>query len=418
MQGTVYKGEYTCVRYKPGSVLEYRICVSPGADESAALLVHHDGLNEAEVNAMQALHAEGKAPACVAVGLRSGSLTMADGTVRAMRLNEYDVFDREYADLLTEELIPELTRRHGLRYSSDPDMHMISGGSSGGISAFQVAWYRTDFFRRLYISSPSFLAMDRGDEYIALIRKFETKPFRIYMEYSENEPNDYFGSSYCAALSAKMALEFAGYDLQCVYWPGEGHCSRYGDAETQAKGFAWLWKDWETVPLSAPRNSPRVEKVADRNTAWEACGAFPEDAADGTQVLSSDRQRMYICDPDSGDILMYPVKADGSLGGRYLQCRLHIAPGFEHPGAYDMCVDEEDRIYAATELGIQCIRSYGLADAILALPGNTVPRRVAFGGADGHTLYAQTDCGVFCRRMPHRGAGDRPAAAKQISYYD
>ena len=39
----------------------------------------------------------------------------------------------------------------------------------------------------------------KGDELIPLIRKCETKPIRVFVDYSENEPDDYFGSSFCAA---------------------------------------------------------------------------------------------------------------------------------------------------------------------------------------------------------------------------
>lgn len=61
------------------------------------------------------------------------------------------------------------------------------------------------------------------------IRLFKTKPIRVFIDYVENEPDDYFGSSYCAALEGHYALQFAGYDYQWEFYPfylGEGHYSR------------------------------------------------------------------------------------------------------------------------------------------------------------------------------------------------
>ena len=121
----------------------------------------------------------------------------------------YDMFTRDYPDFVVDEFLPYLIETYNLHISPSPDMHMTSGGSSGGISAWNIAWYRTDSFRRVYMSSPSFLSMGNGREIPALIRKVETKPIRVWTEFSENEPDEYFGSSYCAADDAERALRFA-----------------------------------------------------------------------------------------------------------------------------------------------------------------------------------------------------------------
>jgi hypothetical protein len=57
------------------------------------------------------------------------------------------------------------------------------------------------------------MANGRGNELPYLIRKYETKPLRIYQEMSENEPNDYFGWYEGIPLQRIYKLELQ-YDLQ------------------------------------------------------------------------------------------------------------------------------------------------------------------------------------------------------------
>lgn len=456
------EGQYTASIGKPGTVFSYTLHLPDGytSAEEWALLVTHDGLNESEVHAMEALAQTGEAPPCILLGIAPGNLpaTLPGGFDRGMRMGTYDLFDRAYADFVVDELIPALVRKHTLPLSPSPDLHMVSGGSSGGISAFTMAWYRTEFFHRVYMSSPSFLSMGKGNEMTALMRKYETKPLRIYMEYSEEEPNDYFGSSYCAALECKMALEFAGYDLFCRYFPGEGHCSRYrqNNEETLAEGFRFLWKDWNTKPIAAPRSSPRVAEMPGAGSAWEKTDLpFPEKRgavsdgsasapgayiADGSRILfreangservvaqgfgdisalclASDRWRLYVGDRLRGCVYALAILENGDLSARYLHAALHLETDFTIPGAVDLCVDERDRVYAATECGIQAIRSFGLIDAVFPLPGHLMPLQIALH--DG-SFYAKTTDGIFRRawKIGPPSEDNGPTEPKYSSYYD
>ena len=208
------KGVLTGQTYKPGVRFEFQVAIPCAKVDSFALMVDHDGQNDAHVAVLRQLADEGKAPYCVCVGVCPGSRPMADGSLRYMRLNSYDLFDSEYGDFLVYELIPYISRTFGINFSDSPDLHAVGGGSSGGISAFTVAWFHPDYFHRVYMSSPSFLAMGRGNEIPVLIRKCETKPLRIYEEWSENEPNAYFGWIRPIDEEAAAALTFAGYDLK------------------------------------------------------------------------------------------------------------------------------------------------------------------------------------------------------------
>lgn len=449
--GKVIEDDYTGVRFKPGFVFHCVAHVPDSQPEGGfGLCVMHDGLNEGIVTTLNRLADAGEAPRCVCLCVCPGRLpaTLPGGFDRGMRMNSYDIFSGEFGDLVVEEIIPWFARKYNLTISPSPDYHIITGGSSGGLSAMTVAWFRADYFRRVYMSSPSFLAMGSGCELPVLIRKCETKPLRIYMEYSENEPNDYFGSSYCAALESKMALEFAGYDFKCAYFPGEGHCSRNGqEGEALTEGLRFLWKAYAARPVRAPRNSPRVDRVVSMADRWKPVSRLPAPGSlaiaggvfrirdnriafiaggavrpvqDGFKrltalALSCDKWRLYAADAEKGCVYAYSVNPDGSLGGRILHAVLHRQTDFETPGALSLCCDASDRVYAATEAGIQVIRPFGLVDVILASPDGSVPQCVAI---KGDRLYVRTERGVYCRKIAGHEQSADVTAPLPVSYYD
>jgi len=455
LRGTVIDGTHTSKMFD-GAVFPYRIFVPDIPADEFALVVGHDFLNEGEALAMQELAKTGEAPACIFIGVIPAKLpaTLDGGFERGLRMNTYDVFSDKYPNFIVDELVPALTKEHGLKISESPDMHMASGGSSGGISAWNMAWERNDYFRRVYMSSPSFLSMARGDEMVNLIRKCETKPIRVFVDYSEDEPDCYFGSSFCVAEASIRALRYAGYEMMSDYHPGEGHCSRHTSYEDALVRMRFLWKDWQTEPVTVKKFSERVERVVSVGDMWEWCDGdfcdrvtvFPmlkgyvhtdkevillpeENGGKGTVVadgfdaitrirLSSDKWRMYIADKRRGCVYATTINPDGTLGGVYTHGALHHKTDFRYPGAFDICVDNEDRVYAATEIGIQCIRSFGLIDVILENPCGRHADKITVGN-DGY-LYAVYGHNCYRRKLngkaaPHPTEKNEP---KQVWYYD
>ena len=54
---------------------------------------------------------------------------------------EYDEVGSEYPDFLVDEFIPWFIQKYDLKIDPNPDMHMVAGSSSGGISAWNIAWF-------------------------------------------------------------------------------------------------------------------------------------------------------------------------------------------------------------------------------------------------------------------------------------
>ena len=444
--GSFYEGEFLSTMYK-NAVFAYRIFVPvcPMEDYSYALSVNHDGLIEAEAYALQTLAGTGETPYTVCIGVSPASLPSPTekGHSRYLRMNTYDVFSEKYPSFIVDELIPYLTEKYSLNLSASPDMHMVSGGSSGGVSAWNMAWHRNDYFRRVYMSSPSFLSMGRGDEHLNLMRKCETKPIRVFVDYSENEPDSYFGSSFCVAEESIRALRYAGYDMMCDYHPGEGHCSRLWQYESAIMRMSFLWKNWQSEPVTVKAHSERVARVVDTDSIWEMySGDMPGTCYTGGYlysaneifyggipvlggfesvsgvVLSCDKWRLYIGDSRRGVVYAATITDEGCLDGLYIHGALHHKTDFRMPGAFTMCNDSEDRLYVATETGIQCIRSFGLIDVILENPFGNIPDSLAIG--EDSYLYAK--CGDTIYRRPLRNKQpplkDGITAPAQREYYD
>ena len=434
--GRIIEGIFVGKKLKPDTVFSYKAYIPAEYDGTvpAALLICQDGLNITQVKVEDQLIAEGAMPVCIAIGLMPGSLkaTREGAEDRYMRAEEYDQTGRGYPDFLVEEFIPWLCEREHLLISNSADMHMISGGSSGASCAWNAAWYRNDYFHRVFLSSPSFIAFRGGEELLVLVRKAETRSIRAYLTLGTNEPNQYAGSSYCVGLAAESALKYAGYEFAFKLFEGGGHCCGLNDPVVQEDVLRYLWKDWQSSPIRPIHLPDRISRMVDMDSVWEEvyvqipekCRAKTEqgiysfnrntillttpegktrvvadDFEEITSVaVSTDRWRLYIADKRRRYIFAMSICPDGSLKDKYILAPIHLSADCRQIGATDLCVDIQDRIYAATELGIQGIISFGIVDSIIPLPRDLPVQRIAFGGPMHDILYAMSAERVFQRK--------------------
>ncbi len=441
-QGAVRSGIFTGKRLKPGAIFEYRLYVPKQYDPKvpAALYVCQDGLNPVQTQVMDKLIAEGAMPVCIGLFIYPATLvaTGPGGADWGMRAEEYDQIGRDYPDFIIDEFLPYLRKKEGINLSGDPNLHLVGGGSSGGSCAWNMAWYRNDFFRRVCMFSPSFIAFRGGEELMVLARKSETKPIRAYFTVGTIEPSQYAGNSYLVALSADDALKYAGYDYRFEKFVNAEHCYGRSDPVIFERVLRYLWKDWRTDKVRPLRNPSRIERLVDLDQPWEetvepmpervlpkvAAGTYSfkggciflttkdgirRTVADGfgeitALALSTDRWRLYVSDQSRRFVYALPILPDGSLQGRYILAPLHLAHDCITLGASDLCVDRQDRVYAATQLGIQGIISFGITDSILPLPGDLPVERLSFGGPGNSVLYAGSKGKVFKRSWKVRGS--------------
>ncbi len=218
------------------------------ADQPAALMVFQDGLGMASINGrwrvptvFDNLIAGGDMPPTIAVFINPGhdkSKPRQKGK-HSNRSFEYDSLGDRYSRFLTEEIIPEVSRRYSI--SDDPEMHAIGGSSSGAICAFTAAWEHTDFFRRVFSSVGSFTNLRGGNVYPALVRKTEPKPIRMYMADTSGDVDNAFGSWWWANQRMASAVQYMGYDVRFDQAEGYGHNADFGGAKFP-EAMKWLWR--------------------------------------------------------------------------------------------------------------------------------------------------------------------------------
>jgi len=227
---------YTGKKYAPGSTRQFHIYLPPEAAElekdGLAVYVLLEHTPSVMCPIVLGLMKEGIMPYGIVLFLYSGILqpTLPDGEPRGLRTEEFDENSRTFSDFIVEEMIPEAVRLTGAKIHPSPDMHFITGGSSGGILAWYACWFRNDYFRRSFLSSPTFAAERGGEEVLTIVRKSEARPIRMYMTSGSEEPDGVDGSSLYASLNAASTFEFSGYDFRFEMFNGEGHCCRRQDA--------------------------------------------------------------------------------------------------------------------------------------------------------------------------------------------
>ncbi len=424
-------------KFERGSIVPYRTYLPPGAEQQSGLAVYVMLEASPEIlPAMDDFIAEKIMPPGLFLLVNPGQLPASrpDGFPRGMRAEEFDQNGREFADFLVEELIPDAASRTGAQLSDSPDMHFITGGSSGGNCAWNAVWYRNDYFRLTFLSSPTFSAMRGGEEPMVLLRKTESRPIRIYLTVGTLEPDYYFGSSFYAACNAAKAFKFAGYRCHFELVKDGGHCALREDRDMLRRVMTFLWQDWQTEPVTVESRQIRIKNILSENSQWSdfngdwpshsevrtESGVYscdggrillrrpnaesPEVVADGfghlaALALSSDRWRLYAADTTRRFVYALSIKPNGELDEIYKLAPLHLAHDCREIGALDLCVAADDRVYAATELGIQGIVSFGLTDLILPLPNDLPADRVALeiDGDRQSWLYAASGDKKFRR---------------------
>ena len=132
--------------------------------------------------------------------------------------------------------------------------------------------------------------------------------------------------------------------------------------------------------------------------------------------LSSDKWRLYIADEPRRFIFAMNIKEDGSLENLSKLAPLHLKYDFLKAGASDIAVLANDRVLAATELGVQGVISFGLTDLILPLPDDLAADKIAVCGT---TLYVLAGDKLFCRELKISGIEpNSPPSTPDTGYGD
>ncbi|WP_333873993.1 SMP-30/gluconolactonase/LRE family protein [Methylobacter sp.] len=105
--------------------------------------------------------------------------------------------------------------------------------------------------------------------------------------------------------------------------------------------------------------------------------------------LNKDETVLYVANTLGEYVLAYDIAADGSISNRRNCAKLDGWKNEDNvwsSGADGLAIDDSDRLYVASNSGIEVFSSKGEALGVIALPKK--PQNIAFAGKDKKTLYA------------------------------
>jgi enterochelin esterase family protein len=237
-----------------GMKANYWVYASAGVDPNvpSALMVWQDGQNLIrEFSGMRLMAVtdnlvhQGLLPPIVHVMIQPG--TSPEG--RAMRSIEYDTVSNRYPRFLMEEVLPEVEKMYKLR--QDGYSRAIAGESSGGICAFNAAWYMPDKFARVHSAVGSFTSIqwrskennDGGNVYPFMVRKEPKRNIRVWMSDGADDLENNHGSWPMQNIQMANSLKFREYDFHFRFGT-----AAHGGAQASLdlpESLAWLWRDYD-----------------------------------------------------------------------------------------------------------------------------------------------------------------------------
>jgi enterochelin esterase-like enzyme len=207
------------------------------------------------VNILDNMIAAKRLPAMVVVFPDSGG-SDAQGSERGL---EYDTLSERYSNWVEQELLPAVSQRYGVTFTTDPEGRATMGGSSGAAAAWTMAWYHPERYHKVLSYSGTFVnqawppdpATPRGawEYHATLLPKAAKKPIRIWMEVGEkdnrfdNPENTWHNWSLANNRMAEV-LKKKGYDYRYVFALGAGHVDGRVVMQTLPSALEWLWRDF------------------------------------------------------------------------------------------------------------------------------------------------------------------------------
>ena len=240
---------YVPKQYVPGSFAPFIV----GADGPDALLF----------SVLDALIAQHKVPAMIAISIGNGSGD-AQGSERGL---EYDTMSGTYAEFVEKEVLPLVESKAHAKLTKDPDGRATMSGSSGGSCALIMAWYHPELYHRVLTYSGTFINQQwpynpqtphgAWEFHEHLIPENPAKPIRIWMEVGDRDllnPNlmrDNMHDWVLANERMAQVLAAKGYHYQFVFARNAAHVDRAVRQQTLPEALEYLWQGY---PASAGKH--------------------------------------------------------------------------------------------------------------------------------------------------------------------
>ena len=251
-KGEMIKFTYSQSKIFPGTWRECWVYVPAQykADKPACVYVNQDGIQWKAPTVFDNLIYKNEMPITIGVFVTPGKVLADSGANALDRFNrsfEYDGLGDAYAHFILTEILPEVEKLktkdgRSIHLSTNGNDRAIGGSSSGAVCAFTAAWENPGAFSRVFSAIGTYVGLRGADRYPTLIRKYEPKAIRIFLQDGSNDLNIYGGDWSKANETMERALTFAGYEVNHV-WGEDGHNGNQGTS-IFPDAMRWLWKDW------------------------------------------------------------------------------------------------------------------------------------------------------------------------------
>ncbi|MFO7259095.1 MAG: alpha/beta hydrolase-fold protein, partial [Bacteroidota bacterium] len=251
-KGEVLKFTFNNSKIFPGTTREISVYIPAQytGNTPACVYVNQDGIQWNAPTVFDNLIASNEMPITIGIFVTPGRVPALDKAAAIDRFNrsfEYDGLSDQYARFLLDEVFPFVEQQktsdgRPIRLSRNGNDRAIGGSSSGAVCAFTAAWEYPEEFSRVFSAIGTYTGLRGADRYDILVRKYEPKPIRIFMQDGSNDLNIYAGDWWKANESMERALTFAGYDVKHVWGEG-GHNNAHGTA-VFPEAMRWLWRDY------------------------------------------------------------------------------------------------------------------------------------------------------------------------------
>jgi gluconolactonase len=279
-KGEVLTFSFANSKIFPGTVRDYWIYIPAQYKPSkpACVYVNQDGIQWKAPTVFDNLINKGEMPITIGVFVSPGRV-LADSGVNALtRFNrsfEYDGLSDAYAQFILTELLTEVEKKkttdgRPILLSKNGNDRAIGGSSSGAVCAFTAAWQHPEEFSRVFSAIGTYTGLRGADRYPILIRKYEPKPIRVFLQDGSNDLNIYAGDWWKANELMERALVFGGYEVKHIWGEG-GHNGNQGNA-IFPQAMRWLWKDWPTAIAKGNSQNQFLSDLLIPGENWELVG--------------------------------------------------------------------------------------------------------------------------------------------------
>jgi gluconolactonase len=279
-KGELLKFTFDASQVFPGTTREVIIYVPAQykGDQPACVYVNQDGIQWKAPTVLDNLIHKKEIPIVIGIFVTPGKVVAQNkdtGMDRFNRSFEYDGVNGNYARFLLEEIFPFVESQktadgRSIRLSKNGNDRAIGGSSSGAVCAFTAAWERPDEFSKVFSAIGTYIGLRGADHYDILVRKYEPKPIRIFLQDGSNDLNIYAGDWWKANESMERALTFAGYDVNHVW--GEGaHNGSHGTA-VFPQAMRWLWRGYPKPVEPSPTKNQFLTDLLIPGEGWQLVG--------------------------------------------------------------------------------------------------------------------------------------------------